>query len=59
MNGIGQGFTLGRDRILKASLVLADFENIKFRAENFGSQNMREDREMWHDIGNTPCLQFA
>jgi hypothetical protein len=50
MNSIGQGFSFGRDRILKAALVLADFENIKFRAENFGSRNMQLIEEQWPEI---------
>jgi hypothetical protein len=50
MNAIGQGFGFGRDRILKAALVLGDFENIKFRAENFRSRNMVAIEELWPDI---------
>lgn len=50
MNGIGQGFSFGRDRVLKAALVLGDFENIKFRADNFGSRNMQLIEDLWPDI---------
>jgi hypothetical protein len=50
MNRVGSGFEFGRDRILKAALVLSDFENIKFRADNFRSRNMREIEERWDEI---------
>jgi len=50
MNSLGQGFSFGRDRILKAALVLADFDNIKFRAENFGSRNMQLIEDQWSEI---------
>lgn len=56
MNRIGGGFRFGRDRILKAALVLADFENIKFRAENFRSRNMKEIEERWDEIRSSLLL---
>lgn len=56
MNAVGSGFKFGRDRILKAALVLSDFENIKFRADNFRSRNMREIEERWDEIRSSLLL---
>jgi hypothetical protein len=49
-------FRFGRDRILKASLVLADLDNIKFRAENFHSNNMQLIENKWPDIRENVLL---
>jgi hypothetical protein len=50
VNSIGQGFSFGRDRLLKAALVLGEFDNIKFRADNFGSSKMAVIEEGWPDL---------
>lgn len=56
MNRIGTGFRFGRDRILKAALVLSDFDNIKFRADNFRARNMKEIEERWDEIRSSLLL---
>ncbi len=56
MNSTGQGFSFGRDRLLKASLVLGDFENIKFRADNFGASKMSVIEDGWSDLSAAVLL---
>ena len=52
VNATGQGYTFGRDRLLKAALVLGDFDNIKFRADNFKKSKMSVIEEGWPDVKN-------
>lgn len=47
LNSVGNGYSFGRDRILKAALVLSNFDNIKFKAENFQSRNVTEIEANW------------
>lgn len=56
VNATGQGFSFGRDRLLKASLVLGDFENIKFRADNFGASKMSVIEDGWSDLSHAVLL---
>lgn len=56
VNSTGQGFSFGRDRLLKASLVLGDFDNIKFRADNFGASKMSVIEDGWPDLRRAALL---
>ena len=56
VNSTGQGFSFGRDRLLKAALVLGDFDNIKFRADNFGVSKMSVIEQGWSDLGHSTLL---
>lgn len=56
VNKTGQGFSFGRDRLLKAALVLGDFDNIKFRADNFGASKMSVIEEGWPDLRQSVVL---
>lgn len=47
MNDIGQGFLFDHDRVLKASLVLVDLPDIKFKVDNFTLDTMLEIEKRW------------
>ena len=49
LNMIGDGFNLHRDLILKAGLVLADINNIRFDVRNFNRENVRKLEEQWEE----------
>ena len=40
INDIGKGFNFNKDFVLKSCLVLADIKDIKFKVDNFSSENM-------------------
>jgi len=40
INAIGEGFAFNKDFVLKSCLVLADFNDIKFKVDNFTKENM-------------------
>lgn len=52
MNEIGWGFRFSKDRVLKASLVLCDFPDIKFKVDNFNVKNMLKIEKQWSEISN-------
>ena len=47
INLIGRGFNFNKDFVLKASLILSDFPNIAFKADNFNKRNMNIIEEKW------------
>lgn len=49
LNEIGDGFNLHRDLILKAGLVLADINNIRFDVGNFNRENIQRLEEQWEE----------
>lgn len=49
INRIGDGFFFDKDFVLKTCLVLSDL-NIKFKAANFNTSNMREVEKHWEEI---------
>lgn len=49
LNRIGDGFNLHRDFVLKAGLVLADINNIRFDVRNFNRENMQKLEEQWEE----------
>ncbi|MDZ7742223.1 MAG: DUF262 domain-containing protein [Bacteroidota bacterium] len=50
LNKIGDGFDFNKDLILKACLVLADFNDIKFKVDNFTKENMKIIEKNWDDV---------
>lgn len=51
------GFTFTKDRILKASMVLADLDNIKFKVDSFSPDQSPKIEEQWKEIRR--CLPVA
>lgn len=49
LNEIGDGFNLHRDLILKAGLVLADINNIRFDVGNFNRENIQRLEDQWEE----------
>lgn len=52
INDIGKGFNFNKDFVLKSCLVLADIKDVKFKVDNFSSDNMALIEEQWRDISN-------
>ena len=50
LNGIGSGFNLSKDFVLKAGLMLADIASVGFKVENFNRANMARLEKDWTDI---------
>ncbi|SIN66211.1 DUF262 domain-containing protein [Algoriphagus halophilus] len=53
INKIGDGFDFNKDFVLKACLVLSDFQDIKFKVDNFTKQNMEMIEQNWEKISNS------
>ncbi len=54
INKINPGFNVHKDLVLKACLVLTDIKDIKFKVDNFSSQNMSLIEREWDTISS--CL---
>lgn len=52
INRIGDGFTFTKDNILKACLVLEDFD-VKFKSDNFTKENMKKIESNWEAISGS------
>lgn len=50
VNGIGDGFNINKDFVLKCCLVLAGFRDIAFKVKNFNKANMLNIEQQWEDI---------
>ncbi|HEX5001542.1 MAG TPA: DUF262 domain-containing protein [Bacteroidia bacterium] len=50
LNGIGQGFDFDKDFVLKSCLVLGDFNDVKFKVDNFTKTNMLKIESLWNNI---------
>ncbi len=50
INHIDQGFTFDKDFVLKACLVLGDFNDVKFKVDNFTRDNMLKIESLWDNI---------
>lgn len=50
INNIGNKFNFNKDLVLKACLVLTDLKDIRFRVDNFTSENMSIIENEWDDI---------
>lgn len=57
MNAIGRGFNISKDLLLKASLVLCDRPDIRFKADNFDRNNMLVIEREWDNI--TTSMRLA
>ena len=49
INKIGDGFDFNKDFVLKSCLVLADFNDIKFKVDNFTKENMKIIEKNWDE----------
>jgi hypothetical protein len=52
INQIGDGFDFNKDFVLKSCLVLADFNDIKFKVDNFTKANMSTIEKKWEDTAS-------
>lgn len=50
LNGVGEGFSFGKDFVLKACLVLTDIPSVAFKVDNFNRQNMIAIEKSWPEI---------
>ena len=50
VNMIGHGFSVTKDAVLKACLVLCDIEDISFKVDNFNRTNMLRIESEWDNI---------
>lgn len=50
INKIGGGFDFKKRFVLKAALVLADIEDVRFKVENFNHENMIKIEKEWDNI---------
>lgn len=58
LNNIGRGFNIIKDLLLKASLVLCEFSDIRFKADNFNRTNMLIIEKKWDSIMKSMRLAF-
>lgn len=56
INDIGKGFNFNKDFVLKSCLVLADIKDIKFKVDNFSSENMAIIEDQWEKIAEAIAL---
>jgi len=52
INDTGKGFNFNKDFVLKNCLVLADLHDIKFKVDNFTTENMKIIEQDWEAISN-------
>jgi uncharacterized protein with ParB-like and HNH nuclease domain len=50
INNLGQGFDFDKDFVLKSCLVLGDFNDVKFKVDNFTKNNMLKIENIWSSI---------
>lgn len=53
INNIGEGFNFNKDFVLKSCLVLADFNDIKFKVDNFTKENMSIIEANWEKVSSS------
>jgi uncharacterized protein with ParB-like and HNH nuclease domain len=58
LNSIGSGFNINKDLVLKSCLVLADIKDIKFKVDNFSSENMTLIEKEWDKIAKALSLSI-
>jgi uncharacterized protein with ParB-like and HNH nuclease domain len=56
INDIGKGFNFNKDFVLKSCLVLANIKDIKFKVDNFSSENMAVIESEWEQISSALTL---
>lgn len=61
INHIGDGFSFNKDFVLKASIVLADFNDVKFHVDNFTKANMATIEKNWDKASSSvrAAIQLA
>jgi len=52
INKVGDGFDFNKDFVLKSCLVLADFNDIKFKVDNFTKKNMKIIEKNWEETAS-------
>ena len=50
MNRVGDGFSISKDLVLKAGLMLSDIGSVGFKVENFNKENMAILEANWYSI---------
>lgn len=58
INNIGTGFNVSKDLVLKSCLVLTDLKDIKFKVDNFSSENMSTIESDWDNIAKSLNLSI-
>lgn len=53
VNNINPGFNITKDLVLKACLVLADIKDVKFKVDNFSTENMNIIEREWDKISKS------
>ena len=59
LNQIGDGFSLGKDFVLKSCLVLADISDIGYKVSNFTRQNTKRIEDQWPAIRKALSLALT
>ncbi len=59
LNGIGHGFSIPQDIVLKTGLLVSDIPSIGFRVTNFTTENMRRLEDNWDSISDTIRLAVS
>jgi len=57
VNSIDPGFNINKDLVLKSCLVLADLD-VKFKVDNFSSENMQVIENQWDSISTAINISF-
>jgi uncharacterized protein with ParB-like and HNH nuclease domain len=57
LNGIGNGFNFSKDFVMKSCLVLGDFNDVRFKVDNFTRDVMHSIEDQWENISK--ALQLA
>ncbi|MCB0687501.1 MAG: DUF262 domain-containing protein [Saprospiraceae bacterium] len=52
LNQIGDGFNFNKDFVLKSCLVLSDLKDVKFKVDNFTTENMEIIEGNWEEISH-------
>jgi len=52
INGIGDGYSVNKDFVLKSCLILGGFKEIAFKVDNFNKENMLKIEKEWDVISN-------
>jgi len=58
INGLGDGFNINKDFVLKSCLVLSGFKNIAFKVDNFNQDNMLKIEKEWDSISDAIRTAF-
>ncbi|KVV14584.1 DUF262 domain-containing protein [Flavobacterium sp. TAB 87] len=53
INAVGNKFNFNKDLVLKSCLVLTDLKDIRFRVDNFSTENMAKIENEWDNISKS------